>query len=368
MKLSIARDGLLEALKPTHRIAPGNGQVPVLSHVLLEAGAGSLALFGTDLQVVIRTERPAHVDRPGRVALSAKRFHDIVPELPEAEVEIEADKGPVLAIRCQGTRFRLKGLPAEDFPAQAPVSDEHALRLPARVLRDLIRKAVSAVSPDQSRPMLTGALLQAQAEEIRLVATDGHRLALARHPREGAMGDGCGLDVVIPRKALGEILRGLRDEEGDVALTITEDQVTFTQPGQTLTSRLLEGAFPDYERAIPADISRRAEVAREALAEALRRTAAIEGDRVATTAIELQPDRLLVSCTSPELGEAREEVDAHWHGEPPSVAFNTRYLLEFLEATEADLVTLALTDPTGPAVFQVAGDPTYTYVLMPVRL
>ena len=368
MKLSIARDALLEALKPAHRIAPGNGHVPVLSHVLLEADAGCLALFGTDLQVGIRTERPAHVDRPGSVAVHARRLHDIVRELPGAEVEIEAESGAAVTIRCKGTRFRLKGLPAEDFPAQAPVSQNEALKLPKRVLRDLIRKTVFAVSPDLNRPMLTGALLHAQAEEIRLVATDGHRLALVRLPRDGVIGDGRALDVLIPRKALVETLRGIRDEEGDVALALSEDQVTFHQPGQTLTTRLLEGAFPDYERAIPADASRRAEVAREALAEALRRTATIEADRAATSVLELRPDRLLVSCTSAELGEAREEVDAHWEGEPLSVAFNTRYLLDFLEATEADPVTLAVTDPTGPAVFQPAGDPTYTYVLMPLRL
>jgi DNA polymerase-3 subunit beta len=231
----------------------------------------------------------------------------------------------------------------------------------------MARRAIIAVSSDQTRYTLNGVLLQVRAEDVRAVATDGHRLALARAPRQGNA-EAIGMEALIPKKAVSEALKLLRDDDGELVLRLGENQLVLEDAHHTLTTRLIEGQFPNYEQVLPVGSAPSLEVGREALAGALRRATAIMADRAAPTVFEVRPGKLTVSCENLDLGDSREELDATYGGEEIRLGLNARYVLEFLGVVESERVTAGIGDALSPTVFRPAGDETYTCVIMPMRI
>ncbi len=367
MHIRVERDAFVDALAPVQGVVEAKKTLPILSHLLLEASPDGVSLFGTDLDVGLRRELAAEVVTPGSVALSAKKLYEIIRELPSAPVELHVDADLQAAISCQHSNFRLKGLPKEEFPVLPDLKQHEGIVLQTSLLRDMLRKTLFAVSSDQTRYALTGVLLQVQASEIRMVATDGHRLALVKVPRPNTE-SGTTLEALIPKKAMVEAAKIAKDDAGDVHLWLLENQLILQQNSSTLVARLIDGQFPNYDQVMPPAGPGRLVIGRDALHGALRRTSAIMGERTTATEFEFQKGRVLLSCVNIDLGEAHEEIEASYDGEGMKVGFNARYIMDFLAAIDSAEVSLQIADPLSPAIFRAAGDDTYGCVVMPMRI
>lgn len=367
MQIRVERDAFVDALGPVQGVVEAKKSLPVLSHVLLEATPEGVWLFGTDLDVGVRKQVNAEVLRPGAVALSAKKLYEVARELPSAPIEFQMDADLQVGISCQRSTFRMKGLPREDFPSMPEVKGDGEVTLDAGLFRDMLRKTLFAVSSDQTRYALTGVLFQVQAKDISMVATDGHRLALVRLPRPATAGSAL-IDALVPKKAMVEAVKIAKDEADTMQLSLGENQLVLHQNSTVLVARLIDGQFPNYEQVIPTAGPGAITLNREALYGALRRTSAIMGDRVTPTEFHFQPGRVLISCVNMDLGEAHEEVEASVAGDGVKVGFNARYVMEFLNAVDAETVSVQIGDPLSPAVFRPEGDSAYSCVIMPMRI
>jgi DNA polymerase-3 subunit beta len=367
MRIRVERDAFVEALGPVQSVVEMKKALPILSHVLLEASEDHLSLFGTDLDVGLRRQVSAEVFEPGAITLSAKKLYEVAKELPQAPIEFRVDADLQAAIFCQRSNFRMKGLTRDEFPSLPDLRGGGEIVLEAKVFRDMLRKTLFAVSSDQTRYALTGVLLQVQASELNMVATDGHRLALIRVPRPATSGSTV-LEALIPKKAMVEAVKIARDEVGDIRIRLSENQLILQQESTTLVARLIDGQFPNYDQVIPSVTPNRIIIRKEALHGALRRTSAIMGERTTPTEFDFQKGRLMITCVNMDLGEAHEEVEIEYAGEGLKIGFNARYIMEFLGAVDADNIALHVNDPLSPSVFRAAGDDGYNCVIMPMRI
>ncbi len=367
MHIRVERDAFVEALGPVQGVVEAKKTLPILSHLLLEVSPDGVWLFGTDLDVGIRRGLTAEVLKPGAIALSAKKLYEIARELPQAAVELRVDPDLQVAIHCARSSFRMKGLPRDEFPALPELKGDGAISLETRLFRDMLRKTLFAVSSDQTRYALTGVLVQVLPGEVRMVATDGHRLALVHVARPSGTGGGT-LEALVPKKAMVEAAKITREDGGDVRIRLADNQLILEQDSSTLVARLIDGQFPNYDQVIPPPGPRPILIGRESLQGALRRTSAIMGERTSATEFEFRPGRAVVSCVNMDLGEAHEEIEASYQGEGFKVGFNARYVLEFLAAVDSPEVSLSIADPLSPALFRPAGDDTYGCVIMPMRI
>lgn len=365
MHIETTRDALVDCLTPVQGVVDTKKSPPILSHLLLDASEGAVRVFATDLDVGVRLPLEAQVRAPGAVAASARRLHDIARELPDDAVEIRVSPEHQLVIRCRRSEFKLKGLPRDDFPRLPELQGQPVVSLPGGVLRDMIRKTVFAVSSDLTRHALNGVLLHLEEAEVRMVATDGHRLAIARQARGEASGTPG--SALIPRKALSEIAKIIRDEAGVVAVHTTPEQAALECAGGLLVTRLIDAQFPNYEQVLPGGAPKSLSAERAALQGALRRTATISGERGNPTMLSLSQNRMLLTCTDQDLGEATEEIEIDYQGPEMSIGFNGRYLLDFLGVVECERVRVQVSDALSPALFEPLGEAGYTCVIMPMR-
>jgi DNA polymerase-3 subunit beta len=366
MKISIAREPFAKAVTAVYRVTENRPTLPILSNLLLEATPAGLLLAGTDLSVGLRMQIAAEVHEPGALALPAGKLAEIVRALPDAPVSLETTREGEALLSCERARFRLRGLPAEEFP-RFPEAVAMSLALPATALADLVAKTSFAVSADQTRWALTGICLEATADQLRFTATDGHRLAIATLPH--SMNGSHPLSALVPPKALTAAARLTADSEGDIQIAFDAEgqQLLLVQGGLRINARVIDGQFPNVAGVVPDPGPQAITVNREALRAALRRVTPMLGTSSATT---LTPARttLTLSGSDPSLGEATEEVDASIAGDIPAIAFQARYLLEFLEATDAPEIRMYIRGALDPVLLVPAEQTDYQYVLMPMWL
>lgn len=365
--IQVAREEFLGALAQIQGVIETKKSLPILSHLLLETGEGLITLSGTDLDVSIRTSLRGDIKRGGGIAVSAKKLYEIVRELPDAPVDLQWDGNHQIEILCAKSSFRLKAVPKEEFPSLPQIPETGGLIITADLFRKMIQKTLFAVSTDQTRPTLTGALLQISETDVRMVATDGHRLSLVTGPPGAVKGKGT-VEALIPRKALVELSKLLREEAAEVRVVPLGQQAAFLLGRHLLTTRLIEGQFPNYQQVLPAASGPGAIVSRDGLLGALRRTSTIVGDRATPTILEMKPGRLLISCTNIDLGEAREELPMEYRGQELVVGFNARYLMDFLHVVEGEEVAIHLNDPLSPALFEPRKGEGFCCVVMPMRI
>jgi len=366
MNILMERDLLVNAVSQIQGIVETRKTIPILSHMLLEAKGDEITLFSTDLEVGIRIGMTAEVLGSGEIAIPAKRFYDILRELPPSSIKIEVSKDLIMNIQCEKAEFRLKGIAKEEFPQLPKTEGGEEISITRDILRDMIQKTIFAVSTDQTRYSLAGVFLQL-GDDVRMVATDGHRLAIVRRPRKDVEGE-LRREAIIPKKALVEVLKMLKEEEKTVTAHFVDSQIVFQFKNATLVSRLIEEQFPNYGAVIPQPADKRATVNKDALWGALRRTSTIVGERGTPTKIELRKNTMLVTCTNMDLGEARESLDVQYDGEEIAIGFNARYLLDFLSAIEEEQVVIYLSDGLSPTLFQPLGRDSYQCVIMPMRI
>jgi len=371
MKFSIAKGELQRGLGRIQSIVEKRNTMPILANALLEARKdGSIELAATDLEVSIRSTHPAEVGKPGRVTASAKKLYEILRELPDEPVQLEATPNSYLSLRCARAAFELAGNAAEEYPALPAIAPGETLTLPAVLLGQMIERTMYAASADETRYNLNGVFVEflADAGKLRMVATDGHRLAYVDRPL-GVELKGLARGVIIPRKGLAEFKRLVDEEDADeVELAFEGNSALVRKRGVTLSMRLIEGEFPNYRQVIPQPGRHQIVLPAEPLVQALRRVIVVAAERSRAVKVELGSGTLRLSSNNPDVGEAREELDADYAGEELALAFNARYLLDALTYLGAKEVRLGLQDAVSPAQLAPADDADSLAVVMPMRL
>ncbi len=374
MKLSITKSELAKALARVQSIAEKRNTMPILANVLIEAGkdsrGGEVRVSATDLEVGITGTHPSDVAAEGSVTVGARKFFEIVRELPEEVITLETTPNSYLEIHCLRSRFVLAGTTGEEYPSLPAASPEQCVRLQAAVLSNMIDRTMYAASSDETRYNLNGVYLEVlEAEQrLRMVATDGHRLGYADRSF-GAEVSKIVSGVIIPRKGMAELKRLVDEDDADeIDLGFAANNVVASTPSVKLVMRLIEGEFPNYRQVLPKSAKHRVTVDAEALAHVLRRVQilAIEGGR--GVRLQIAPGKLTISAKNPELGEAHEEIDLDYAGETVSIGFNARYLLDCIGVFGAKEVEIGLVDDLSPVQIRPTDDTDTLAVVMPMRL
>ncbi len=367
MEIRLNRVEFLNELSPMQGIVERRTTIPVLSHVLLRATEDRLEIAATDLEVSLTSSCDAEVVEEGAIAIQAKKLVDIIRASAGDEVSLKIEQEGTLGIAAGKSRFKVRGLPAEDFPTLPKLVSDDPVSLPFPTFRAMIGKIFYAISSEESRYQLSGALLKIQDDSLALVATDGHRLALIESEVEGLK---AAKGVLVPRKTLQELQRFESME--DLQFRNSENHLSFVVGRRQLICRVLEGAFPDdYERVVTKDNDKVVKVDRKLLADVIRRVGLLTGDRSRVIRLELQPDQLVFSAANPDLGEAEEEVPCEYSGsETVTLGANPDYLGHFLSATDTPMIRLELKDKNSPCVAypEEGPDKRYVCVIMPIRL
>ncbi|MCK5575589.1 MAG: DNA polymerase III subunit beta [Sphingomonadales bacterium] len=370
MKLTIERGTLLKSLGHVQSVVERRNTIPILSNVMLEADGNSLALTATDLDLAIIENTEASVGEAGSTTVPAHTLFDIVRKLPDgADIELSMEGAQRVVLRSGRSEFALACLPKDDFPVMSDDQLPHRFPLAAEELKRLIDKSRFAMSTEETRYYLNGIYLHvpsADSDVLRAVATDGHRLAqVETNLPDGAKGMP---GVIIPRKTVGELRKLLDDYDGDVDVSLSDTKVKFSFNGVMLTSKLIDGTFPDYTRVIPTANEKVLEVDGHMFAEAVDRVSTISSDKTRSVKIGLDGDRIMLSVNSPENGTATEELTASYSAEAMEIGFNSRYLLDILSQIEGDVVKAELADSASPTILRDGADEAALYVLMPMRV
>ncbi|MBI1865022.1 MAG: DNA polymerase III subunit beta [Nitrospirae bacterium] len=375
MKCQISRDELLRALQRLQGVVERKSTMPILAHILLEATRDEIVLFATDLEIAIRSHLPAEIETPGGISVSAKKLYEIIRELSDTPVLLEAPDAHHLQIRAGSASFSLVGLPKEDFPSLPSTADEWMLTLSRAVLADMVRKTLFSVAENDPRQVLNGVLVHAfpvadtTDVSLFLVGTDGHRLAESSracesggHPLNGER------KIVVPRKAMAEIRKILDDGPEEVTLGFSRNHLSFRQDGTTLTARLIEGAYPHYQQVIPASTSVSIDCDRVLLQAAMRRVSILAREKTNAVRISLGPAGVTLSTDNPDLGEATESLPIPPPSQEVTIGFNARYILDILAAIDQDTVRLSFIDALSPCLITPSGASGYQCVVMPMRV
>ena len=370
MKATIERATLLRSLGHVQSVVERRNTIPILSNVLIEAREdGGIRLMATDLDLQINDTIEADVQQPGATTVSAHTLFDIARKLPEgSQVELAASEGK-MQINAGRARFNLSTLPRDDFPVIAEGDLPTRFELPAATLRQIIDKTRFAISTEETRYYLNGIFLHVSDEAqpvLKAAATDGHRLARVTVPRPaGAEGMP---DVIIPRKCVAELRKLLDEVDGTVQVSLSESKVRFGLGNAILTSKLIDGTFPDYSRVIPTANDKLLRIDPRSFEEGVDRVSTIASEKTRAVKMALDRDRVTLSVTSPENGTAAEEVPGDYAAEGIEIGFNARYLLDILGQMEGDLVEMHLADAAAPTLLRENDKAPALYVLMPMRV
>ncbi len=372
MKLTIERAALLRALNHVQSVVERRNTIPILSNVLIEAKDGALSLTATDMDIAIVERVPADVATAGATTAPAHTLYDIVRKLPDgAQVDIETggESGDRLTLKSGRSRFQLAALPTDDFPVMSGGDMPHEFQLDAEALRSLIDRTRFAISTEETRYYLNGIYLHAadgEHEVLRAVATDGHRLARVEIPLpDGANGMP---GVIVPRKTVSELRKLIEETDGAIEIALSETKIRFAFGDAVLTSKLIDGTFPDYERVIPSGNDKIMTVDCDDFAEAVDRVSTIATEKMRAVKMKLDGDQMELSASSQENGQAVEEVGIEYGKDPIEIGFNARYLLDIAHQVEGETAEFVMADAASPTIVRDPKDPGALYVLMPMRV
>jgi DNA polymerase-3 subunit beta len=363
MKFSVSKEKLLAGLQTVQNVVSTRTTLPILSNVLLQAAEDHLRLTTTDLDVGVSGAITAQIEKPGATTLPARRLATIVRELPAAEILVEVDSKNVASIRCGQSFFKILGLPEEEFPPLPKLNESRTFTIGQQVLRDALKKTSYAISTDETRYVLNGILFSFKENKLTLVATDGRRLALVdlevEFPRSQEV------DIIVPTKAVTELGRLLGDE-GDVRLSVDENQVAFQIGDTLLASKLIEGNYPNYRQVIPAEAKERVTLERELFLNAVHRVSLLSSEKSNSVKLVFSKNNIEIAANTPDVGEAKESLAVAYKGRDFSIAFNPEFLQAPLRVLTNDEVFLDLIDEMSPGVIKIQSP--FLYVLMPMRI
>jgi len=372
MRVIIERAALLKSLTHVQSVVERRNTIPILANVLIQAEAGEVKLTATDLDIEVVETAPADVAQDGATTVPAHMMHDIVRKLPDG-AQLQFEQGPDegrLTVYSGRSRFSLQALPPQDFPDLATGELTHRFSLPAKDFKALLDNTRFAISTEETRYYLNGIYLHTVAAEggdmLRAVATDGHRLAQAQTPRpagaEGMPG------VIVPRKTVLELSKLIEAADGDLEVSLSTSKIRFGVDGLVLTSKLIDGTFPDYERVIPRHNEKVMEVDTKIFMQAVDRVSTISSEKGRAMKMNISGDRLVLTVNNPDSGSAEEELAVGYQSEPIDIGFNSRYLLDIAAQLKGGGATFLLADAGSPAVIRDPSDDNTLYVLMPLRV
>jgi len=370
MEFSVKKYDLLEELNLTQGVVERKTTIPILSHLLCEAKDNRLTITATDLELSVRSSCEAKVKKEGAGTIPAKKLLELVRLLPDGEIRFKLLENHWMQITSDRRTYKMVGMSKDNFPA-VPAFPHTLVKIPAKILSSLIQKTAFAISMEESRYTLNGSLLLLKPDSMVMVATDGHRLAVAEveHHFEGLSNEA---RTLVPKKAMTEILRlaGEAGEEAQIEFARDESQLFFQADNRLLISRVLTGQFPNYEAVLPRDNNKAIVLERAELFDAVRRVSQLADQRSHAVKFSVSPSGVELSASSPEYGEARETIEKEYKGEPLSIGFNGQYLLDFLAAAVDGPISVELKDEQSAGQLRPLADDhyRYRYVIMPMRI
>ena len=377
MQFSVSKNALLKELNLLQGIVEKKSTIPILSNVLIETADSMISLIATDLDVSLQTECPAESTRAGSIVLQARKLFDIVRSLPDAEIHFTREDNDWVRIVCASSNFRIVGQAKEHFPS-TPKSEKGGIIIPATVMHALINRTAFAITQEESRYALNGALLLLADGKLQMVATDGHRLALAARTIDSQSSEAEPLKVIVPKKALIELAKLTAGVDDNLELSRDENHLYFEIQNRDLTSRMLAGQFPNYELVLPKNNDKSVSLNVDKLTQAIKRAALMADERSHGVKVELATGKLSITSQSADVGEAKEEIQLDYTGETLSIGFNAQYLLDFLGVVGTEEVIFEFKDEQSPALMRPSGESSaeasgeggseYKYVIMPMRL
>ena len=371
MRVTLERSNLLKSLNHVQRVVERRNTIPILSNVLLKAEDGNLTLKATDLDLEVTETTPAAIEQTGATTVPAHMLYDIVRKLPDgSEVMLSITEDNGLSLMAGRSQFRLQMLPESDFPDLTAAEFSHTFRMACSDFKNLIDRTQFAISTEETRYYLNGIFFHCVEDDgtmmLRAVATDGHRLAQAQTTSP----DGCeGMPgIIVPRKAVGEVQKLLDEPDASVTVELSDTKIRFTVGNVILTSKLIDGTFPDYNRVIPAGNDKELVLDRATFAAAVDRVSTIASDRGRAVKLSLSDGQLVLSVNNPDSGSAEEEIAVGYTAEPLDIGFNSKYLLDITNQLTADEATFMLADPGAPTLIREKTQAGALYVLMPMRV
>jgi DNA polymerase III subunit beta len=370
MEFSVTKSALLTELSMTQGVVERKTTIPILSNLLVEASHSQLTITATDLELSIRTLCDAKVKQEGAGTIPAKKLLELVRLLPEGEIKVKLLENHWVEITSDRKKYKLVGMAKENFPA-LPAMPHTLVKIPAAILQSLISKTKFAISMEESRYTLNGGLLILRPDTLAMVATDGHRLALAEtdHKLSGMNGE---LKVLVPKKAMDEVekLSGAAESDAQFDFAKDESHLFFQVDHRLLISRILTGQFPNYEAVLPRDNNKHVVIERGELTDAVRRVSQLADQRSHAVKLSISGEGLEISASSPEYGEAKESIEKEYQGDPISIGFNSSYMLDFLGAAADGPVSIELKDEQSAGQMRPLADESYRYryIIMPMRI
>jgi DNA polymerase III subunit beta len=363
MKFTLSRDKLLEVLQQVQSVVSTRTTLPILSNILIKAQKSGLSMTATDLDVGVQSSIEAEIEQVGGTTLPARRFFNIVRELPANDVRIETDSKNIASIRSGQYVSKIVGLPEDEFPPLPKFDESRAFTLKQAELKDGLKRTAYAISTDETRYVLNGVLFAFKDNKLTLVATDGRRLALMDIEAEITAEQE--VSLIVPAKAVNELQRLLKDD-GDVKIKVGQNQIAFELNGALLVSKLIEGNYPNYRQVIPAETKERVTLERESFHNAVRRVAILTSEKSNSIKLVLTKNNLDIVANSPEIGEAKETIAVKYTGKEFTIAFNPDLLMAPLRNLVDDEIYLDLIDEMSPGLIRTKGP--FLYVLMPMRI
>jgi len=368
MKLKLFKESFLRALGLSVSVINPKNSLPILANILIETvGKDEVKITATDLEIGIATTAPAQVIEEGSITAPAKKLFDIIREMPSGEFDLQITKNNSIHIRSldneKGSQFKIMGLPKDDYPKLLEYSLAEAISIPQKTLKECLGLTVFAISRDETRYVLNGALFIFKDKVLKIISTDGRRLAYVKKTIDkGSVGD---FEVIVPSKTINELLKLLEDE-GVVKIVLARNQIVFDFGKTYVVSRLIEGHFPNYEQVIPKEEKATVKLLRDGFLQAVKRASLLTSQESQSVKLEFMKNKLAISSRSPNLGEAREEFPAELEGDDIMIGFNPHYLMDVLKNVDSESITISLSGSDRPGV--IRGKEDYLYVVMPMQL
>lgn len=372
MRFTIDRETFYKALQKIQGIVEKRNTMPILANALIEADGESISVIATDLEVGMKSSYPAQIHQPGKITVSAKKLYEIIKELPDQQITFSTKENDWVEIKCGKAVFNLVGLSPEEFPYFPDVTNGTFIELHTDLLREMIEKTAYAICMDETKYNLNGVFIQAVEEDgkpvLKMVSTDGHRLSLCGKECAGAAVPELAKGVIFPKKGVFELRKLAEEEVGTIQLGFMDNSAAIRKGNTVVVMRLVDGEFPDYRRVIPSANNRVVSVGKDNFLHCLRRMSILSSDKFKGIRLEIRDGVMEISSNNPELGEAREEVEVSFEGDPLVLRFNARYIIDVLSVITTDTAEIGLKDELSPAILRSGSSSDFLAVIMPMRL